>query len=155
VSRQLGLVAADAPGIPGDRDHHPPSVITGVFWLLSLHNLPNTSDLEFLHDKDLIQICVGQYQIIFNFVDGITISVESGIAVKVASEEIEQIWKPGTKFEAQNLFQLLGKPITNYEVLDANALRLMFGEPGEIRILTHEQYESYTITAKGLGTLVV
>lgn len=112
---------------------------------MSLYDLTDPSDLQFILNKELLQICVGKYQIILKCEEKVVIDIECESVVSIFGNDIKQVWRPDAKFESNSLFLFLGKRIIEYEVLKDNGLRLCFENVGSLTLVTHDQFESYSV----------
>jgi hypothetical protein len=121
---------------------------------MSLYDLPEHSELEFLIGKELIQVGVGQFQVQLHFSEDLSIAVESSLEARAIDGTVVEQWQPDAPFSGQFLFSMFGKEITNYELLPENGLKLILGTSAEISIGTTDDYESYSITC-GRRTIIV
>jgi len=120
-----------------------------------MYGLDKNVDLSFLKDCELIQVCIGLYQIIFKFYDDVAISVEGEF--HYFNGQDESIWRPESGFSvlAARTATLLGSRIENFES-DANGtLVLAFSNGHRLLIMdSSKDYESYVITRPG-ETIVI
>ncbi|MBX9772197.1 MAG: hypothetical protein K2X29_12545 [Candidatus Obscuribacterales bacterium] len=112
---------------------------------MSLYELPPESELDFFIGEHLIQIGMGQYNIILRFSWGIDVTVEVSLTVRLL-DGTEQQWIPDSPFVANALFDFIGKPVASVSVLEENRLQLNFDGLGSLTIGTSDDgVESYTI----------
>lgn len=103
--------------------------------------------------RELIQLRVGVYQLIFAFEGDITLSVESAVKFELGTEKGE--WFPEQPAAAAILTQLVGKAVSQVEDVDDNDLRLVFADGG-ILVVSGKSVvgEAYQITVPS-GVYVV
>jgi hypothetical protein len=120
-----------------------------------MYGLDKNVDLSFLKDCELIQLCVGLYQIVFKFDEDVAISVEGEF--HYFNGQNESIWRPepGASVLAAHTATLLGSRIENFES-DANgSLALTFSNGHRLILIdSSKDYQSYDITRPG-QTIVV
>lgn len=101
-----------------------------------MHGLAKEKDLSFLLERELLQVCVGVYQVILKFEGGIEISLECDY----------QVVPDLSSSPAASLLNLLGSRITNVEKSGNGGVVLGFSDRGTIRIHdSNKDYESYQI----------
>jgi hypothetical protein len=111
-----------------------------------MYGIPAELDLSFLHGAELIQVCLGQYQVQFHFHPAASISVEGGWELlNDAGEWIDHSHDVPERPPYQ-LHRLLGRRVANSEVTAPKSFALCF-EGGEVlRVFDDsEQYESFQI----------
>jgi len=112
-----------------------------------MYGLPNDVDLSFLNGMELIQICVGQYQVQLHFFGGkgATISIEHRMTHRVKKKVT--VWEEGkTPSAASSLLLLLGTSIVGVKTKEDGTLRLQFSNKDEVVIFDDSPgYEAYTI----------
>ena len=98
---------------------------------------------QIIGGRELLQICVGLYQLILHFDEGLTISSESGVYL-TTGDEIIQISPPVEN--VSNLLGLLGAKIKQLSIDASNQTRVVF-EDGHVLEFRAENdgYESYEI----------
>lgn len=118
----------------------------------AMYGLDKATDLTFLVGKGLVQICVGLFQLILNFDDGVSISIEG---------EVEHIpvAKPPQSGSLQRvgccLGDLLGKKIRGFEINDGGMLELTFSDGNTLRLYdSNPDAESYQITGPARNIVV-
>ena len=102
-----------------------------------MYGLPTDTDLSFLNDCELNQVCVGRNEVILNFNGG-------DVSIYVGGEyDID-----GTGGTPKDLFRFLGFRITTVSNAGNGTIHLSFADVGRISIHDSEpHYESYTINA--------
>ena len=108
-----------------------------------LYPLGDDVDLSFLEGRELIQVSIGIYQVIFGFAGELTITVE--VCFVIEEPKGQTTWKPEAINEASRTVCLLGR--TTKEVRrSGSALELQFGDGYSLTIRPVEsRYESYQI----------
>jgi hypothetical protein len=120
-----------------------------------MYGLNKGIDLSFLNGREVIQVAIGIYQIIFGFDEDVRISVESQFTYFDGSDE--WVWKPepGAAQIAARTVSLLGATIESFEGQANGTLTLTFSNGQRLTILdSSKEYESYDITRPG-QTIVV
>lgn len=120
-----------------------------------MFGLPRDIDLTFLKDKEVQQICIGLYQVIFYLHLETSISVESKFSYQPRDSESPEVWVEGCPVIAWHLPRLLGSSIIDVQVLAKGTLRLKFSNGDELLIYDeNDKYESYQITC-GQRTIII
>jgi hypothetical protein len=120
-----------------------------------MYGLSRDIELTFLNRREVIQVAIGLYQIIFGFDDNVTISVRAQFNYFDGNSEL--IWKPepGSAQIAARTLALLGATVESFESHESGTLALMFSNGHRLTILdSSKEYESYDITRPG-QTIVV
>jgi hypothetical protein len=118
-----------------------------------MYGLTESIDLSFLNGRELIQIAIGRYQVIFAFDEQVTISVESSYEFR--SEAGISVWTPGATQAAAAVLGLLGAIVTKAQGMTDGTLTLIFaGEKSIVILDTSKTFESYQINKPG-STIVV
>ncbi len=110
-----------------------------------MYGLDKNLDLGFLIGKNLLQICVGSFQVILNFDANVSISIES--TFDCGSEDKSK--RTGNLLEtAPSLFHLLGKHIKEIKIEDEGTLVLTFSDGTIVRLYdSNAATESYQINS--------
>lgn len=104
-------------------------------------------DLSFLVGRELIQVSIGIYQVIFGFVGDLTISVEDCFEIEEPSRRIT--WIPEAVREAAQAVCLLGRNTEGIRRSDS-VIELSFSGGYSLRIRpTNTNYESFQINNRG------
>lgn len=118
-----------------------------------MYNLPTELDLSFLVGLLLTQICVGQYQVILNFHEDVSISIEHSFTV--VSEQKREIWLPQDVSSAASALKLLGMTTTSIERLPENGICLGFDGSFHMEISgDSDRYEAYQIIHPGQQIII-
>jgi hypothetical protein len=114
-----------------------------------VHGVPADLDLTFLNGAELIQVCLGQYQLVFQFHPAHSISVEgswdlldsTGALIDGAKRSDD--WRDRPPY---HLHRLLGRRVTDAEVAAPEWFALRFESGESLRIFDDsDQYESFSI----------
>jgi len=110
---------------------------------------PGPAAIDVLLDRELVQLAIGQYEVIFAFDKDVTLSIESQFSYTSAAETVD--WRPGQPRAAAKAVGLLGTTVVTAERKDEDDLRLTFSN-GDRLIVTKstDRFESYQVTAKDL-----
>lgn len=120
-----------------------------------MYGLSKDIDLGFLRGREVIQVAIGVYQIIFAFDEDVTISVEAEFSY--FDGRSESVWKlgPGSAETAARTVALLCTKIESFEGHEDGTLALSFSNGHRLTILdSSKEYESYHIT-RPTETIVV
>jgi hypothetical protein len=109
-------------------------------------------DLSFLRGREVIQIAVGLFQVVFAFDEQVSISVESEFRF---SSTDSCVWQPGAPQAAAPTLRLLGVRVEEVRGQSDGTLDLIFSNGARLTILdSSKEFESYNITRPG-QTIVV
>lgn len=120
-----------------------------------MYGLSKDIELSFLNHREVIQVAVGLYQVIFCFDEDVIISVEAPF--NYFDGKSESVWKPepGSAQIAARTVALLGSTIVTFEGHENGTLALTFSNEHRLTILdSSNEFESYNITRPG-QTIVV
>ncbi|MGI0085014.1 MAG: DUF6188 family protein [Nitrososphaerales archaeon] len=120
-----------------------------------MYGLRTDIDLGFLKGREIIQVAIGVYQIIFGFDDDVRISVEGEFSY--FDGQSGSVWRPepGGAQIASRTLSLLGATIETFTGEENGTLTLTFSNGHRLTILDNsKEYESYDITRPG-ETIVV
>ncbi|PZS17246.1 MAG: hypothetical protein DLM57_08820 [Pseudonocardiales bacterium] len=110
-----------------------------------MYGLPPDVDLSFLDGATLIQVCVGENEVILNFHPDSSIMIASSVQLtgpEYAPRLIESARDTGTA-----LLEVLGGIVSRAAALPAGTTTITWTSGHELQILdTWPQYESYTIS---------
>jgi hypothetical protein len=108
-----------------------------------MNGIRSDLDVSFLTGQQLIQVCIGEYQVQLHFVDPYEFSIEGEVTINGRRGKAPQL--------AALFCDLVGGTITRAEVAAPGDLRLMLGENNLTLHDSEECYESYSFyTPKGL-----
>lgn len=120
-----------------------------------MYGLSQDVNLNFLVGQHLIQLGVGQNEIIMNFYDNTSITLECGFSVKSDFDETRVDRSQSGIIAATAIWPLVGRGVTMATSRDSGTLRLEFGYGFAIEIYDDSsKYESYQIKHPG-GIIVV
>lgn len=116
-----------------------------------MYGLPAKVDLSFLRDATLIQICIGENEVVLNLDPNLSIMIASTIHLKDGEQrQLEDSREQGTA-----LLPLLGQSVTDVQGARDGTLRLAWDGGTVIEVLdSSKDFESYTI-GNGESTIVV
>jgi hypothetical protein len=120
-----------------------------------MYGLNRDIDLSFLKGREVEQIAIGVYQIMFAFDEDVRISVEGRFSY--FDGQREWVWEPepGASQIAAQTVTLLGATIEKFEGHANGTLELVFSNGCRLTILdSSSQYESYNITRPGQTIIV-
>jgi hypothetical protein len=111
-----------------------------------MYGVPANLDLTFLHGAELIQVCLGSYQLQFQFHPTGSIYVEGDWELRDGKGEvIDRSHEEGERPPYQ-LHRLLSRRVTDTEVSAPKSIAIMFETGYILRLFDNsEQYESFQI----------
>jgi hypothetical protein len=118
-----------------------------------MYGLPKAIDLGFFLSRSIVQVCVGENDLVLHFDGSLRISVTSGVGCLAPDGEFRDF----TDFReaAPSLFALLNKAVVSWEATEDGRLTLKFDGGGRLAIYDDSaQFESYVIT-NGSQVIVV
>lgn len=116
-----------------------------------MYDLDKNTDTTPLIGKVLIQICVGLYQLIMNFDNDLTISVESQLIYRYDGNEVIIDSYPE---KCHCLMTLIGKKIQNAAIRDKQSLVLVFNGKEELEVIdSNEEFESFQVTGQDIDII--
>jgi len=111
-----------------------------------MYGLDKSVDFQFLVGKELLQLCIGLYQLILNFTDHVEITVECVIRLTSIDGSIIEISSDNPEL-SKNLTSLLGSTVESVDVERVGELTLNFSQGYRLAIIdSNEDEESFTIT---------
>jgi hypothetical protein len=118
-----------------------------------MYGLDPNIDLSFFKNRELIQVAIGLYQVIFAFDEDVTLSVEGKCEYR--SSNNSSVWTPGAPTAAASFVALLGQTVTDLCRKNDSTLELTFSSGDRLAVFeVGKEYESYQITRPG-ETIVV
>ena len=119
-----------------------------------MYGLDMAIDLSFLIGREAIQIAVGQFQVIFNFDESVSISVGSEFRLISPAGDVST-WQPRGPQTAAAALRLVGSKVEKVSGQKDGTLTLTFSGGDILTILdTSKEYESYDITCLGRTIIV-
>jgi hypothetical protein len=110
-----------------------------------MYGLPADTDLSFLKDATLIQVCVGENEIILNLHPQISIMFTA--VVRLLNQGGEELVSEESLQLAPALLPLLGSTVADVSIVPPGTLRLAWSSGQVLDLIdSEEHYESYTIT---------
>lgn len=117
-----------------------------------MYGLDSDQSLDFLEQAVLLQICVGENELLFRFEGEITLAVESDLRIR--QPQLDQLFSSSVE-AARIAVDFLGRAVTTVRVAAEGTLVVDFGLGMSLEILdSSSAYESYTLTWPG-GEIVV
>ena len=111
-----------------------------------MYGVPQGLDLTFLHDRELVQVCLGLYQVQFLFDPDGALAVEGKWELRGADGSELDRGGPTPRTAPYQLHRLLGQRITGTDIKPPDWIALRFENGEELRIYdSSKQYESFTI----------
>ena len=118
-----------------------------------MYGLKKDVDLTFLYDREVIQVAIGMHQVIFQFDESVSISVESEF--EHTSREGSSLWRPGSPLTVGTAVNLLTAKVEAVHGQEDGTLKLTFSNGDTLLIRdTSAKYESYQISRRG-GMIIV
>jgi hypothetical protein len=119
-----------------------------------MHRLDMAIDLSFLIGREAIQIAIGQFQVIFNFDESVSISVESEFRLISSAGDVST-WQPHAPQTAAAATRLVGSKVEKVSGQKDGTLTLSFSSGDILTILdSSKDFESYDITCPGRTIIV-
>jgi hypothetical protein len=102
--------------------------------------------LSHLNGGQVIQVCVGEYNLQFNFHPQGNVSVEGRCELLNDSGAILDVWDKGARSEVFRFLEVLGEPVTEVVIDSPRSFKLAFPKGQWLRIVDNsELYESFSI----------
>lgn len=118
-----------------------------------MYGVPEDLDLRFLHGAELIQVCLGQYQVKLHFHPAGSISVEGGWELSDENGARLDGHHEGPDRPPYQLHRLLGRQVVTSEVSAPDWFSLRFASGEALKVFDDsEQFESFSIQP---GNIVV
>lgn len=119
-----------------------------------MHGIDKKISYDFLIGKEVLQLCLGLYQLIFNFSDQLVISTECSLSLKLLDGTLIEV-SSGNPESAGKLTCLLGRTIENVNTEIDGVLSLLFSGGLQLSIIdSNEDVESFTIAMKDYEIVV-
>ena len=113
-----------------------------------MYGLPDTTDLSFIKNKALLQVCIGFNEIILNFDGNTSITAQTDIA-HTSNGEITAVYKTCTPM-APMLVRFLHQSVTKVSIQAPGTLILEFSNDEGLAIYdASSEYESYQVSHSG------
>ncbi len=109
-----------------------------------MNPLPPDTNLDFLIGQTLLQVCIGENEVILNFYGSISITIFCDFDIQAATGKAEAFEDPRTAASA--LVQLISEDVVKISNQNNGTITLWF-TGGKMLAFhdTHEMYESYVI----------
>jgi hypothetical protein len=116
-----------------------------------MHGVPVDLDLAFLHGAELVQVCLGVWQIQFHFHPGGSIFVQGNWELLSAAGEQVDRSHDGPERPPFELHRLLGRTVDGTEVSAPDSFSLRFDGGNVLRVYgSLGQYEDFEIWPRGI-----
>ena len=110
-----------------------------------MYGLPVDTDLSFLAGATLLQVCVGENEVILNLNSSSSVMIASSVCFLQPDGTLSTL--DNAPRLGQAVLPLLGQHVTSVSVVAPGTLRLMWSSGQVTEILdSWREYESYTIT---------
>jgi len=111
-----------------------------------MYGLDRSISFQFLVGKELLQLCIGLYQLILNFTEHVVITAECIIRMTNTDGSVVELSSDKPELSKQ-LVCLLGSTVENVVFEDHGELTLVFSQGYKLTITdSNEDEESFTIT---------
>lgn len=119
-----------------------------------MYGVDKSISFQFLVGKELLQLCIGLYQLLLNFNENIVISTECVLRLINIDGSVTEI-RSGVPSLSKHLTCLLGSTIENVVCEHDRELTLVFSNDYKLVILdSNEDEESFTITTPNQEVVV-
>ena len=99
-----------------------------------------------LKDAVLIQICVGEHQLLFHFQPERTVSIESCCELLNESGALIDAWEGGKRSDRFQFLELLGRTAMEVVIDSPKSFKLRFSGGRSLRVIDNsEQFESFSV----------
>jgi hypothetical protein len=111
-----------------------------------MHGVPRDLDLSGFVGKALVQVCLGEFQVSFNFESGHLISVEGRWEVLDPQGVMLDHSRENAERDAYRVHRLLGRTVTAFALDPPSSFSMMFEDAYVLRVYDDsEAYESFSI----------
>jgi hypothetical protein len=119
-----------------------------------VYGLHHDVDLSFLMRREVLQVCIGMFQVQIHFDQNVSISVEARLQYTDRAGKTFE-WLPNKPSQAATTVDLLGLVISDLRPEPNGTLTLIFSDIAKLIIFDdHKRHESYQIVKPGT-TIVV
>lgn len=109
-----------------------------------MNGIPESIDGALLVGATLIQICVGQNEVILHFSNGTAVTIECQVGVGVAGDPIS--WESGAVKSGAAFLPLLGADVVHMAVLSRAQMEIRFSPDARVILCdSNSHYESFSI----------
>jgi hypothetical protein len=120
-----------------------------------MYELKQDVGLDFLIDRELIQLRLGLHQVVFIFDEDVSISVEGEFMYFDGQKEWRWRPEPGSHLVAAHAVALLGTKVEHVEKGANNSFEITLANGRRLEIFAPSQeYECYNITRPGQTIIV-
>ncbi len=112
-----------------------------------MYGLSETVDLSFLERKSLIQVCVGQDEVILELSEHVSVII--GCAIRLSSATGSHQLFEDSRQSGAALLDLIGKTVCRAEAIEPGTLCLAWAHGQILEVIdSWAGYESYTTTSR-------
>jgi hypothetical protein len=116
-----------------------------------MYGVPMDLDLAFLHGAEVIQVCLGQYQVQLHFAPTASIFIQGGWELRDATATQISCPQYGPSPRFDPLHQLLGRRVVSTEVMPPKWFGLQFDGGENLRVFDDsKEFESFQIEPGGI-----
>jgi hypothetical protein len=102
--------------------------------------------LSHLRNAEVIQVCVGQCDLQFNFSPIGNVSVQGRCELLDNSSQLIDVWEDCTRSTAFRFLELLGQSVIDVVIDSPKSFKLLFSSGQSLRVVENsEQYESFSV----------
>jgi hypothetical protein len=112
-----------------------------------MHGVPQDLDLERFRGSVLTQICLGEFQLLFHFVEpSLSISVEGGWQVSSAAGELVDRSIQNSSRDSYRIHRLLGRSVVGHVLSPPQSFTLRFDNGWSLTVFDNSrEHESFSI----------
>lgn len=110
-----------------------------------MHGVPESLDLVFLHGCELVQVCLGQFQLQFHFHPVGSIYVEGRWELRNEHDEVIDATNNDPERPPYQFQYLLGRCVTGTEISPPTWVEVRFENEMKLRLFDEADYESIQI----------
>lgn len=108
-----------------------------------MYGIDRGYDFEFLIDKRLLQVCFGLFQLILNFDEDISITIEGNFDLSLSNKNK---YKESISIEYDEVLFLIDQTIKEVQVLDTKTLEINFSNNKNLKLFDNNtNSESFQI----------
>lgn len=102
--------------------------------------------LSHLRHAEVVQVCVGQYDLQFNFHPNGNVSVQGRCELLDNAEQVIDVWENGRRSSIFRFFELLGQSVIEVAIDSPKSFNLLFSNGLLLRVVDDsEQYETFSV----------
>ena len=102
--------------------------------------------LSKLQGADVIQICVGQYQLVLSFQSAPAVCVEGRCELLEPDRGIADVWESNARSKSFRFLELLGQRVDQVTIDTPRSFKLAFNNGLTFRVVDNsDQYETFSV----------